>query len=721
MKNLALSFLVLLAGLSWISAQDFKEITLENIYENRTFSPGYVWGLRSMNDGEHYTRLEKQSLIIKYSYKTGKEVARLLEVGAVKTELIGKISNYIFSADESRILLETGVEPIYRHSYKASYYIYEVSTKKLELLSENGKQQLASWSPDGTKIAFVRDNNIYVRNLDSKEEIQITTSGEWNKIINGAPDWVYEEEFGFSQGFEWSPDSKSIAYYEFDESGVKEYSMPMYNDLYPSLYTYKYPKAGEDNSKVTVHVYNLDKKEDKTVLTSNDNYEYFPRIKWTRKADNLMVYAMNRPQNKLFLHLYNTNTGENPIIYQEENEYYIDISDNIYFLEKGETFIFTSEKDGFNHLYEISLDGKNVRQITKGNFEVTSLLGYNEKSKTIYYESTEESPMQRHAYTIDINGLKKTRLTTRQGTNELEFSNGFKYFINFNSSANTPYYISLHDAKGKEIRVLESNESLVATAKEYGFLKKEFITIKAGEYDLNAWIIKPPKFDESKKYPVFMYVYGGPGSQTVEDSWSYDLAWYQMLAQKGYIIVSVDNRGTGARGEKFKKMTYLQLGKYETEDQIEAAKFLGTLPYVDATRIGIFGWSYGGYMSTLCITKGADYFKTAIAVAPVTNWRYYDNIYTERFMRTPQENADGYDSNSPINHIDKLKGNYLLVHGTADDNVHYQNSMELVAELVRADKQFDVFFYPNSNHSMNGRNARYHLYRKMTNFILENL
>ncbi|OFY69734.1 MAG: hypothetical protein A2265_02340 [Bacteroidetes bacterium RIFOXYA12_FULL_33_9] len=500
----------------------------------------------------------------------------------------------------------------------------------------------------------------------------------------------------------------------------------MYGTLYPEWYKFKYPKAGEANSVVSIHIYDINKKQTIKVDVGNEKDQYIPRIKWTANQSTLCVLRLNRLQNKLEMLYADANTGSSTVAYTEEDKYYVEVThDNLTFINDGKTFITSSERDGYNHLYLYDVNGNLIRQITKGEWDVTKFYGYDEKNKLLYFESAEVSPIQRHVYSIDINGNNKIQLTQKSGKNEPYFSKSFKYFINVHSDANTPYMTTLNDSKGKQIREFEVNKYntvLLEKMKEYGFAKKEFLTIKTeNNITLNAWMIKPLNFDPAKKYPVFMYVYGGPGHQTVMDEFDYNSVWYQLLAQKGYIVVSVDTRGSGARGADFRKVTYGQLGKYETIDQIDAAKYLGTLPYVDKTRIGIQGWSYGGYMSTLCLSKGSDVFKMAIAVAPVTNWRFYDSVYTERYMGLPQNNADGYDDNSPINHVEKIKGKFLLVHGTADDNVHFQNSMELVDALVKANIQFDMQFYPNKNHSIYGGNTRLHLFTKMTSFVLENL
>ena len=699
-----------------------QNITLEDVFTKHIFSPKGVYGLNSMNNGVNYTTNIAGEKIVKWSYKTGEQVSVVFNIEEIADAPIKYFRNYKFDASESKILIIADIEMIYRHSYKANNYVYDINTKTLKPISEQGKQQLATFSPDGTKVAFVRNNNLFYVDLSSQKEIQITTDGEWNKIINGASDWVYEEEFSFAKAFAWSPDSKKIAFYKFDESAVRLFNLTMYDELYPTLYSYKYPKAGEDNSIVTLNMYNLENKKSLTIDIGSETDQYIPRIKWTADANILSFYRLNRLQNKLELLFADAETGKSKVIFTEENKYYLEINDDLTFLEDGKHFIYNGIMDGYQHLYLFTTEGKLVRQITKGKWNVTGYEGYNPKTKTIYYVSTETSPLERNVYAIGIDGTKKQKLSTKNGFNSSSFSKGYKYYINYFSDANTPSFITLHNSKGKQIRVLEDNQALKDTIQKYKYAKKELFNFKTTEgVDLNAWMIKPNDFDASKKYPVFMYVYGGPGSQSVQNRWGYRDAWYQLIAQNGYIVVCVDNRGTGYRDEMFTKITYQQLGKYETIDQIEAAKYLGNLDYVDASRIGIFGWSYGGYMSSLSLFNGADVFKMAIAVAPVTNWRNYDNVYTERYMRKPQDNADGYDLNSPINHVEKLKGKFLLIHGSADDNVHFQNTMELVIKLVESNKQFDLFVYPNKNHFINGGNTNLHIYTKMTNFILENL
>jgi len=703
-----------------------KQISLEDIWKYYKFYPRTVSGFRSMNNGEYYTILNKGN-IEKYAYKNGKLKSTIISVGELmdeskNTPLI--FTDYEFNKDESKLLLVTESKPIYRHSFLAEYWVYDLKTKLLSKLSENGAQRLATFSPDGNRVAFMRDNNLFIKDLNNNNEVQITNDGKLNHIINGAPDWVYEEEFSFTRAFEWSDNGQKLAYIKFDESKVKEYELQYYGDLYPEIVKYKYPKAGEDNSIVNVFVYDVQSMKTTKMDIGTNTDIYIPRIKWTHKDNILSIQRLNRLQNHWEILLANADNGSTKVLYSEKNKYYIDITNNLIFMKDNSSFIFTSEKDGYNHIYQYDMNGKQMLKINKGKYDVTEFLGYDDAHKKLYFQAAYSSPMNREIFAISLKTLELENLSIQTGTNDAVFSSNYKYFLNTYTSANKPHYVSMFNNRAKELYVIQDNHKLVETIKEYNFSKEEFFKFKTDDnVELNGYMIKPKDFDPNKKYPVLMYVYGGPGSQTVLNSWGwFNYAWFQMLAQKGYIIVSVDNRGTGARGEEFKKMTYLQLGKYETQDQISANKYLASLPYIDGNRIGIFGWSYGGYMSSLCITKGADYFKTAIAVAPVTNWKYYDNIYTERYMRTPQTNNEGYEDNSPINHTKLLKGKYLLVHGIADDNVHVQNSMDLITALVKNNKQFEMQFYPNNDHGIHaGRNTRLHLYIRMTDFIIENL
>lgn len=719
---ITISFLMFLS--SGLIAQ--TQISVEDLYQKGTFRQNSVFGIVSMNDGVHYTNLSMaRNAITKYSYETGEKIETIFKSADFKMEVVDWILDYEFSTDESKILLSFQYEPIYRHSFKAEYLIYDIAAKTLTRLSENGKQQLASFSPDGTKIAFVRENNIYVKDItvENASEIQLTSDGKWNKIINGAPDWVYEEEFSYNKAYDWSVDSKNIAFLKTDETDVKMFSFQRYGELYPENYDYKYPKAGEDNSKVSLHIVNIETKTAIQAEMGDLNDMYIPRLMFTKDANTLAAVKMNRLQNKYELLAINANTGKSEVILTLNDSKYIEINDDLTFLDDNKHFIYSHETDGYRHLYLYDMKGTVVKQLTSGNWEVTSFYGVDEANKKVYFQAAKSSPLNREIYSVGLDGNNIQLLTEKIGTNEATFSKSFKFFINDWSDANTPGITTLCNSIGKLIRELETNKSLSKKITEdYKFTKKEFFTFKTEEgTELNGWMIKPAKMKSGKKNPVFMYVYGGPGSQTVTNSWDRDMGWWQLLAQKGYIIVSVDNRGTGARGKEFRQITYEQLGKYEIIDQIAAAKYLGTLKYVDPKRIGIFGWSYGGYMSTLCLTLGSEWFKLGIAVAPVSNWRYYDSVYTERYNGLPQDNADGYDKNSPINHVKMMKGKYLLVHGTADDNVHFQNSVDLVDKLIEADVTFETMYYPNKDHGIYGGNTRNHLYKKMTNFVLNNL
>lgn len=732
MKSIFSLFLISLLTLT-LNAQ---ELTNELIWYSREFSPDYVGGLNSLNDGEHYVALEQNKTtnvteIVKYSYKTGEMVSVIASASDIFGKTNHNIQGYSFSKDETQLLIETEVESIYRYSYLANYFIYDITTKKRTQLSnfDQGKQRLAEFSPDGSKVAFVRNNDLFYYDLKTKKEIQITTDGKKNEIINGYPDWVYEEEFGFSKGFYWSPNSDHIAYYRFDESQVKEFSMPIYGDeLYPEMYTFKYPKAGEKNSTIQIHIYDLPSKKDLPILLGKNLDIYIPRIKWTKNNDNLCIMRMNRHQNHLEF-LMATFKDDLPfeirpkVFYEETSKTYIDVNDNLIFSTDGKHFYWNSKKSEYNHIYEFSIDGSSERALTQGNWEVNEFLGVDEKNGVFYYTSGEESPLEQHVYRKGLDSKTFKNLTPKKGWNDASFSTGFKYFINIHTDANTPYYITLQQAKGKEIRVLVDNANFIKTINKYNPSPKEFFTFKNTEgIDLNCWMIKPPNFDPDKKYPVYVNIYGGPGANTVKDSWAgRNYLWHQLLAQQGYLVVSCDPRGTMYRGREFEHSTYLQLGKLETEDFIDLAKHLGEQSYIDKDRIGIQGWSYGGYMTSLCMTKGADYYKAGIAVAPVTNWKYYDSVYTERFMRTPQENNDGYENNSPINHTEKLNGPFLIIHGSSDDNVHMQNTLNMVDTMVAQNKDFEMFIYPNKNHGIYGGTTRLNLFNKILTFTLKNI
>lgn len=708
--------------------QTGKSITLEEIYKNRKFASKGFPGVVPMKDGHHYCQLKHDSLKV-FEFATGNLVRTII----TGDKLIPKgdtapleMSSFEFSDDETKILFATDEEPIYRRSSKADYFIYDIAGGQLLALSDNGKQRLATFSPDGRKVAFVRDNNLFIRDISgggSEKEVQITKDGRQNEIINGAADWVYEEEFEFSKAFEWSPDSKRIAFYRFDESKVKEYQLTTYGELYPGQEKYKYPKAGEANSVVTLFIYTIG--NDRLVdLFLGDNPDiYIPRIKWTQDPALFSFYRMNRHQNKLELMFADALTGSVRSVYEEDNKYYIEINDHLFFLKENKGFLLSSEKSGARQVYWYDMSGRLLRQVTNDRGEVLDVYGTDPSGEWLYYSANDGIPTDRYVCAVSLKNGKAVTLTPKAGSNLPQFSSDFSYFIHRWSDINTPPVLTICDNKGKVVRTLQENNKLRENMSEFGFSKATFLKIRTTEgVELNAWMLMPPDFDSTKRYPVLFTIYGGPGSQTVLNSWGAVSSWNQLWAQHGIIVVSVDNRGTGGRGEEFKKMTYLQLGKYETIDQIEAAKYFGGLPYVDKTRIGMWGWSFGGYLTLSCLTKGADYFSFGIAVAPVTNWKYYDNIYTERFMRTPSENSDGYEFNSPINHAASLKGDLLLIHGMSDDNVHPQNSYDFMTALVAADRQFELQLYPNSNHGIyTGKNTTFHLYTRMTDFILKKL
>lgn len=702
-----------------------KSITLEDIWNKGTFRTNSVPGFNFQKDGQHYTRKEDNK-IVQYNILTGEQSEILLDPSNLqgKEGFSGNMNAYTFSEDESNILIKSESESIYRRSSKAEYFVYDVEDQGFTSVHREGKIMYAYFSPDASKVAYVFRNNLYYKDLNTGSTIQITNDGKNNVIINGAGDWVYEEEFSLSRAFEWSPDSKKLAFIRFDESKVPEFTFQKYNDgLYPINETFKYPKVGEKNAEVSVHIFHCESGKLVDAKVKTEQEFYIPRIKWTPYEDQLIVFRMNRHQNQLELLNVNANDGLANMLLEELNQYYIDIHDNLRFQKDKKQFIWTSEKDGYNHIYLYGLNGKQIRDLTPGSFDVTQFYGIDEKTGLVYYQAATKNPMEREIFSVSINSGIITEMSTISGTNNAQFSSNFSYYVLNHSTANkAPEYI-VYGINGRKIRTIENNAEIGDLQKSFGVTAVEFFQFNTSEKVLlNAYMIKPNDFNPKKKYPVFMYLYGGPGSQTVTDSWNgTQYWWFQMLAQQGYIVVSVDNRGTGARGEKFRKMTYMQLGKYETIDQIEAAKYLSKQSYIDGNRIGIFGWSYGGYMSSLCILKGNDTFKAAIAVAPVTSWKWYDSIYTERYMRTLEENQAGYLENSPVYFADRLKGAYLLVHGMADDNVHFQNSVEMMDALIRSNKQFDSYIYPNRNHGIYGNNARLHLYTKMTDFIKTNI
>ncbi len=723
-KKILTRILVLfLTAITSLSAQQ-KDITLEEIWSG-TFRTNKLDVLRSLKNGKEYSvlnydRNSKTSTVDVYNYKSGDKVRTLVN----SNDLAGitRISSYEFNNDESKLLLATDLDQIYRRSALGTYYVYEIKPKTLTLVSEN-KIQEPTFNNDGSKIAYGSDNNLYVKNLQTGSAKQITDDGKKNSIINGITDWVYEEEFAFVRAFDWNEDGTKLAYIRFDETEVPEFSMDVYGkELYQTQQVFKYPKAGEANADVSLHVYDLDSEETAKVDVSGYNSYYIPRIKWTKNSDILSAQLTNRHQNVVDLVFVDTKNNTTSLILKETDKAYVDITDNLTFLNDN-SFIWTSEKSGWNHIYHYDKSGKLINQVTNGDWEVTNYYGFDQNTGRIYYQSTENGSINRDLYSVLASGKNKFRLSNQTGNNSGSFSADFSVYINTFSNSTTPYAYTLHESlKGSELREIENNDGLKNSLASYKISPKEFSTINVNGNDLNMYMIKPLDFDPNKEYPLFMYQYSGPGSQQVANRWSgSNDYWHQMLAQEGFIIACIDGRGTGLKGRDFKKMTQKELGKFEVEDQIAAAKKLGSLSYIDENRIGIWGWSYGGFMSSNCLFQGADTFAMAIAVAPVSSWRFYDTIYTERYMETPQENASGYDENSPISHVDKLKGDFLLVHGSADDNVHAQNTMRLVEALVQADKDFDWAVYPDKNHGIYGGNTRLHLYKKMTNFINKTL
>jgi dipeptidyl-peptidase-4 len=723
---LSVSLLVWTAGGAFGQTQ---ELTNQAIWASRTFRAAGVYGFASMADGKHYTRTEQEtpsgSALVKYAYATGKAVDTLASSRTVFGDVERYIDRFVFNEGETKLLIVTEEEPIYRHSSQAVHYVYTFKTKKSVPLSDQpGLQRLAKFSPDGNQVAFVRDNNLFIKDLRDNTEIRVTKDGVANSVINGAADWVYEEEFGTDDAYDWSPDGKYLAYLRFDETQVQEFSMDIYGSLYPEKYTFKYPKAGERNSMVYAQVFDIAQRRSMRAILPP--YEYIPRIRWTRREGVLAVFTMNRSQNKFEMYLADAAkadvTGKigGVLAFSEQSATYVELTDDVVFLPDGVSMLITSERSGYNHLWKCTFD-RQCSPITTGDWDIIEVLGYDEKRAEIYFTASLKGATQKHVCRVASGGGEVTVLDDAPGTHAAEFSTGFAYRIHIHSSAETPPVYTLYNHENKKIRVLEDNAALRATLASYGLSKKEFFTWTGpGGEALNAWMIKPQGFDPAKKYPVYVAIYGGPGSNTVEDDWEGSTyLWHQLLAQEGYLVVSTDPRGTMFRGRAFKHATYRELGKLETEDFIGFAGHLASLPYVDGERIGIQGWSYGGFETLLCMTKGADAFRAGISVAPVTNWRYYDSIYTERFMGVPQENASGYDDNSPVTHASLLQGPLLLVHGSADDNVHFQNSMEMINALVDAGKDFDFFVYPDRNHGIYGGNTRLHLFDMMLEFVRE--
>lgn len=737
MKKIALSLLFCLACLGGWGHTTGEKLDLKEITSGK-FRPEIIRNVVPMPGGEFYTQMNDEGTqIIKYSFKTSQQVEVLFDVAQARECNLKHFDSYQFSPDGSKLLIATETQPIYRRSFTAVHYLYPlkrndkgVTTNNILVpLSDGGPQQVPVFSPDGNLVAFVRDNNIFlVKLLYGNSESQITDDGKRNYILNGIPDWVYEEEFAYNRALEFNADNTMLAYVRFDESEVRSYEFPMFAGQYPrnkeyidypGKYTYKYPKAGFENSKVEVRTFDIKSRVTRTVKVPLDSDGYIPRIRFTKDADKLAVMTLNRHQNRFDLYFANPRSTECKLVLRDESPYYINenVFDNIQFYPNN--FSFLSERDGFAHLYWYDMTGSLVKQVTKGNFEVKSFLGYDEATGTFYYESNEGSPMRRNVYAMNWKGAA-LRLTAKDGINTAIFSSDLKYFLNRYTSLNTPFEYTLNTNKGKQLKTLVDNATLKELVAKTNMPQKEFFSFNTTEgVNLNGWMMKPTDFNASKRYPVLMFQYSGPGSQEVLDS--FEVSWETYMASLGYVVVCVDGRGTGGRGCEFQKCTYKQIGVKEAKDQVETAKYLGTLPYVDKDRIGIWGWSFGGYMTLMSMSEGTPVFKAGIAVAAPTDWRYYDTVYTERFMRTPQENAEGYDASSAFTRAEKLHGNLLLVHGMADDNVHYQNCAEYSEHLVQLNKQFDMQVYTNRNHGISGGNTRFHLYTHLTNYLLRNL
>lgn len=707
------------------SEEEKKELSLSDIWVFFRFMPTPVSSIQWMQNDSYFSELTSDNHLLRYQVENpDAEPDTLVNGNRLKYPDNGRsigVESYEFGPNERYLLLRVAKEKIYRRSYTVRAYVYDVEQDTVHAIYDGERLSYATFSPKGDQVAFVSGNNLYFQKIGSPEWTQVTADGKKNHIINGSTDWVYEEEFAITKAFWWSPDSRYLAFLRFDESDVREFSMPKYTGLYPELYTFKYPKAGEDNSEVSLHLYDLETRQTREVDMLAEEELYLPRLQWVPGENRLAILRMNRHQNKMQLALYDPKAGNLNIIHTETSETYVDEPHDhtIVFLPEGEGFLIQSERSGYNHIYRYDLKGRLQNPVTEGEWEVSEVFGADTENGWVYFTGTREGSTERHIYRVQLNGKKLQQLSEAPGWHSPSFSSAFSYYLDTYSTAEEPPLTSLYEADGDKMRDIVKNEHIREALQKYELPQYEFLQIPgADNTPLNAWMLKPTDFSPDQTYPVLMFTYGGPGSQQVKNKFNaLNGMWHRYMAQQGYIVVCVDNRGTGGRGRDFQKQTYLQLGKIETQDQIAAARWLGEQAYADRDKIAIWGWSYGGYLSSLCILLGSDVFNAAVAVAPVTNWRFYDTIYTERYMRTPQENADGYDDNSPLSHVGKLEGAYLLIHGTADDNVHYQNAMEMTNALVQRGKEFETFFYPNRDHGIYGGGARFHLFRKITQFL----
>ena len=688
------------------------------------FSPRGIRPMVSSHDGLHYYQADQQhTAVIKYAYASGNAVDTLFSTRTARSCPFDRFEGFLVSPDENRVLLYREREQIYRHSFRASYYYHDVRRNMVRKLSEQpSKQMIPVFSPDSKMVAYVIDNNIWLTKFDFDTESQVTKDGELNKVINGATDWVYEEEFAVTRLMAFSPDNRVLAFVRSDESAVKEFSFQTYNgQLYPGYHRFKYPKPGEANATVECRIFDIAARTTRTMNLPMDGDGYIPRIQFTDDPDQLAVMTLNRDQNRFDLYFVNPRSTVARLVLREENKYYVDSEwlNSIHFL--GDKFTYVSEKDGHSHIYLYGMSGTLQKQLTTGNYDVTALLAADRETQTIFYEAADESPLRRTVYRVDISKGKVQKLSPQPGYNTATFSENGKYFVHRWTNAVTPPLITLHDAAGKELRTLEDNGQLRTTLAAARLPQKEFIMLPAadGITQLNGWILKPANFNPAKKYPVVMVQYSGPNSQQVSDR--FGTGWYYALLNEDIVVASVDGRGTAARGEEFRKSTYMHLGIIESDDQIAAARYLGSLPYIDKDRIGIWGWSYGGYTVLMSMSRGNGIFRAGVAIAPVTDWRFYDTVYAERYMRTPQQNNEGYRQGSPVALAAQLQGSLLLIHGTADDNVHFQNSVEYTRALIQAGKHFDMFFFPDKDHSISGGNTTAYLYEKVIGFYKENL
>lgn len=733
MKKVIISCMAFLLSLSSVSAAgtlDLKKIT------DGTFAPEYISGIKPIAGTDLYAQISDDGQrIVRYSFKTGKQVDVLFDVNDTQGQKVKSFDSYILSPDGTRILICTNPKKIYRRTFKATYYIYTVASRRLDKLSDGGPQQNPTWSPDSRQVAFVRDNNIFlVKLLYDNAESQVTKDGKLNEVINGVPDWVNEEEFGVSSSLVFNADGTMICWVRYDEKDVKTFALQMYqgqypahkeNLNYPSSFEYKYPKAGEDNAKVSVWSFDIKSRQTRKLDVPLDADGYIPRIKTTNNADMILVYTMNRHQDVLNVYTVNPRSTVAQLLVREKGDKYVKEEAIANISVYNNSFLLPSDRDGYMHLYLYDMDGKQIRKIGDGNYDITQVYGYDEQTGDVFYQAAVPTAHDRQVFVNHKNG-KTECLTKQEGWNNAIFSGDLKYFINTWSNATTPYTFTLCDARGKVISTLLDNKQLVAKYKQEGLSEPEFFSFTTGDgVKLDGWMVKPANFSSSKKYPVIMFQYSGPGSQQVVNSWGIGsmgqgALFDRYLAQEGFIVVCVDGRGTGGRGSAFEKSIYLQLGKLESQDQVATARYLASLPYVDANNIGIWGWSFGGFNTLMSMSSGDNVFKAGVSVAPPTSFRYYDTIYTERYMRTPKENAKGYDDNA-MSRAHNLHGALLICHGLADDNVHPQNTFEYAESLVQADKDFKELYYTNRNHSIYGGNTRNHLLRQITNFFKEQL